>query len=68
MIYTEEPNMYADPVINKIDPNRAVAFRLYKQDTQVRIILHKITITIVYHIFILFLKYNSEVGAYTSGS
>eukprot|EP00878_Enallax_costatus_P002564 GHUV01002746.1.p1 GENE.GHUV01002746.1~~GHUV01002746.1.p1 ORF type:complete len:384 (+),score=76.30 GHUV01002746.1:351-1502(+) len=34
VIYTDEPAMYADPVINKIDPNRAVAFRLYKQDTQ----------------------------------
>lgn len=27
--------MYADPVINKIDPHRAVTYRLYRQDTQV---------------------------------
>jgi import inner membrane translocase subunit TIM50 len=35
VVYTSEPNMYADPVINRLDPNRtAVAYRLYRQDTQ----------------------------------
>jgi TFIIF-interacting CTD phosphatase-like protein len=35
VIYTDEPAMYADPVINKIDPHRAVMYRLYRQETQV---------------------------------
>eukprot|EP00882_Tetradesmus_deserticola_P005763 GHRQ01006068.1.p1 GENE.GHRQ01006068.1~~GHRQ01006068.1.p1 ORF type:complete len:386 (+),score=200.55 GHRQ01006068.1:271-1428(+) len=34
VIYTDEAAMYADPVINKIDPHRAVPYKLYKQDTQ----------------------------------
>jgi hypothetical protein len=37
VIYTDEAAMYADPVINKIDPHRAVTYRLYRQDTQVRL-------------------------------
>jgi hypothetical protein len=36
VVYTDEPAMYADPVINKIDPHRAVLYRLYRQETQVR--------------------------------
>jgi TFIIF-interacting CTD phosphatase-like protein len=36
VIYTDEAAMYADPVINKIDPHRAVTYRLYRGDTQVR--------------------------------
>jgi TFIIF-interacting CTD phosphatase-like protein len=35
VIYTDEAAMYADPVINKIDPHRAVTYRLYRGDTQV---------------------------------
>lgn len=35
VIYTDEPAMYADPIINKIDPHRAVLYRLYRQETQV---------------------------------
>lgn len=35
VIYTDETAMYADPVINKIDPHRAVLYRLYRQETQV---------------------------------
>lgn len=35
VIYTDEPAMYGDPIINKIDPHRAVTYRLYRQDTQV---------------------------------
>eukprot|EP00879_Flechtneria_rotunda_P000046 GHRR01000076.1.p1 GENE.GHRR01000076.1~~GHRR01000076.1.p1 ORF type:complete len:396 (+),score=164.29 GHRR01000076.1:1422-2609(+) len=34
VVYTDEPAMYADPVINKIDPHRAIQYRLYRQDTQ----------------------------------
>ncbi|WIA36953.1 hypothetical protein OEZ86_008193 [Tetradesmus obliquus] len=34
VIYTDEAAMYADPVINKIDPHRAVTYRLYRGDTQ----------------------------------
>lgn len=34
VVYTDEPAMYADPVINKIDPHRAVLYRLYRQETQ----------------------------------
>lgn len=35
VLYTDEPAMYADPVVNKIDPHRAITYRLYRQDTQV---------------------------------
>eukprot|EP00775_Hariotina_reticulata_P002664 gene2664-2964_t len=34
VLYTDEQAMYADPVINKIDPHRAITYRLYRQDTQ----------------------------------
>lgn len=43
VIYTDEAAMYADPVINKIDPNRAVTYRLYRQDTQVSFVVCKLT-------------------------
>jgi TFIIF-interacting CTD phosphatase-like protein len=26
--------MYADPIVNALDPQRAVQYRLYRQDTQ----------------------------------
>lgn len=35
VVYTDEPAMYADPIINKIDPHRAISYRLYRQETQV---------------------------------
>jgi import inner membrane translocase subunit TIM50 len=34
VVYTDEQNMYADPIINRLDPQRAVQYRLYRQDTQ----------------------------------
>jgi import inner membrane translocase subunit TIM50 len=34
VVYTDEQNMYADPIINKLDPERAIPYRLYRQDTQ----------------------------------
>ncbi len=34
VIYTDETNMYADPIINRLDPYRVIPYRLYRQDTQ----------------------------------
>jgi hypothetical protein len=34
VIYTDEQAMYADPIVNALDPQRAVQYRLYRQDTQ----------------------------------
>ncbi len=34
VVYTDEQNMYADPIINKLDQQRAIPYRLYRQDTQ----------------------------------
>lgn len=34
VIYTDEPNVYADPIINKLDTHRVIPYRLYRQDTQ----------------------------------
>jgi hypothetical protein len=47
VIYTDEPAMYADPVINKIDPHRAVLYRLYRQETQVRAVQAVLTVEAV---------------------
>ncbi|PNH11273.1 Mitochondrial import inner membrane translocase subunit TIM50 [Tetrabaena socialis] len=34
VVYTDEPATYTDPILNKLDPQRAVPFRLYRTDTQ----------------------------------
>lgn len=34
VIYTDEPSMYADPIINRLDPYQAVTYKLFRQDTQ----------------------------------
>jgi len=34
VLYTEETSAYGDPIVNKLDPQRAIPFRLYRQDTQ----------------------------------
>jgi len=34
VIFTDQPASYADPVLNKLDPQRAVMYRLYRPETQ----------------------------------
>lgn len=34
VVYTDEPATYTDPILNKLDPHRAVTYRLYRTDTQ----------------------------------
>ena len=34
VIYTDEQALYADPVINRLDGDRVVPYRLYRADTQ----------------------------------
>ncbi|KXZ55917.1 hypothetical protein GPECTOR_2g1468 [Gonium pectorale] len=34
VVYTDEPATYTDPILNKLDPHRAVPYRLYRTDTQ----------------------------------
>lgn len=34
VVYTDAPAMYADPIISRLDPQRGIQYRLYRQDTQ----------------------------------
>jgi TFIIF-interacting CTD phosphatase-like protein len=34
VVYTDEQPLYADPIVNALDPGRAVQYRLYRSDTQ----------------------------------
>ena len=34
VVFTDEPATYADPILNKLDPHKAISFRLYRTDTQ----------------------------------
>ncbi|MEW5298217.1 MAG: hypothetical protein WDW36_001366 [Sanguina aurantia] len=34
VIFTDEPNSYADPVLNRLDVNHVIPYRLYRPETQ----------------------------------
>lgn len=34
VIFTDEPNSYADPVLNRLDANHVIPYRLYRPETQ----------------------------------
>lgn len=34
VIFTDEPNTYADPILNRLDTHKVIPFRLYRPETQ----------------------------------
>ena len=34
VLYSDEPATYVDPIMNELDPQRFVQYRLYRTDTQ----------------------------------
>jgi import inner membrane translocase subunit TIM50 len=34
VVFTDEPNSYADPIINRLDTHKVIPYRLYRPETQ----------------------------------